>query len=98
MICSQLITGSYNNMFSVYNSNEDVVTTFEANKTFPKNQIKTSGGKHGKKKDDINPDSIDFSKKCLHMAWHPTDNFVAVGASNNLFLYEMGPPDDEDSD
>jgi len=94
---SQLVTGSYNNMFSIYNWKDDITTTFEANKTFPKTQIRTTGGKYGKKKEDINPDSIDFSKKCLHMAWHPSDNFVAVGASNNLFLYEMGPPEEDDA-
>jgi len=40
-----------------------------------------------KSKDELNPDNIDFSKKILHVAWHPSENLVAVGASNNLFLF-----------
>jgi serine/threonine-protein phosphatase 2A regulatory subunit B len=40
-----------------------------------------------KTKEDLNPDTIDLNKKILHVAWHPKDNLVAVGASNNLFLF-----------
>ena len=40
-----------------------------------------------KGKDELNPDTLDFSKKILHVAWHPEANIIAVGASNNLFLF-----------
>eukprot|EP01112_Ceratiomyxa_fruticulosa_P005479 TRINITY_DN1610_c0_g1_i8.p1 TRINITY_DN1610_c0_g1~~TRINITY_DN1610_c0_g1_i8.p1 ORF type:complete len:479 (-),score=72.79 TRINITY_DN1610_c0_g1_i8:352-1788(-) len=36
---------------------------------------------------DINPDTIDYTKKALHVAWHPKENVIAVGAANNLYLY-----------
>jgi serine/threonine-protein phosphatase 2A regulatory subunit B len=49
--------------------------------------MKMKLGKKKGKEDGINPDSIDYSKKILHAAWHPENNIVAVGASNNLFLF-----------
>ncbi|KAI3654470.1 hypothetical protein MP228_001189 [Amoeboaphelidium protococcarum] len=39
------------------------------------------------KKEEINPDTVDFSKKILHSSWHPKENSVAVAATNNLFLF-----------
>jgi serine/threonine-protein phosphatase 2A regulatory subunit B len=35
----------------------------------------------------MNPDAIDFSKKILHVAYHPREHTVAIAASNNLFIY-----------
>jgi serine/threonine-protein phosphatase 2A regulatory subunit B len=79
---SQLLTGSYHNYFQIYDISsapgEELSTTIEASKS----------GKHSKKGAfDINPDAIDFNKKCLHVAWHPVDPIIAVSANNNLFLY-----------
>lgn len=37
--------------------------------------------------EDINPDTIDYSKKVLHTAWHPKEALVAVAQNQNLFLY-----------
>jgi len=89
---SKLITGSYHNIFYCYDWQNDVVTTFEANKTYPTNKIKTLPFANRNK--DINADTMDFNKKCLHMAYHPKQDIIAVGASNNLFLYE-GADDEE---
>jgi hypothetical protein len=44
----------------------------------------STGGK--RKKDEIYVDCLDFNKKILHTAWHPTENIIAVAATNNLFL------------
>lgn len=41
-----------------------------------------------KKKDEMNVDSLDFTSKILHTAWHPRDNIIAVAATNNLFLFK----------
>jgi len=79
-----VITGSYNNLFHIYETHGKGSTLLEATKTSP------SKGKKVLKKgrdDVINPDNIDFGKKCLHVAWHPRDNLVAVGASNNMFIF-----------
>jgi hypothetical protein len=45
-----------------------------------------TGGK--RKKDEISVDCLDFNKKILHTAWHPTENIIAVAATNNLFLFQ----------
>ena len=36
----------------------------------------------------MNVDSLDFTSKILHTAWHPEDNIIAVAATNNLFLFK----------
>lgn len=92
---NSLLTGSYHNYFHIYNSKNDVC--IEASKfaqSKPKksgvvNRVKsmTKGKKDQKKNDEINPDTIDYTKKALHVAWHPKENLIAVGAANNLYLY-----------
>ena len=49
-------------------------------------QIATANSK--RKKDDVNMDCLDFTKKILHTAWHPTENVIAVAATNNLYLFQ----------
>lgn len=44
------------------------------------------GGK--RRKDEISVDSLDFSKKILHTAWHPQENIIAVAATNNLYIFQ----------
>jgi len=87
---SEVLTGSYDNMFYIHNWEKGIVTSFEANKNFPKSKIKTTGV--NQKLFDAN-DAVDFNKKCLHLSWHPKEDFVAIGASNNLFLYEKSSAD-----
>jgi len=41
-----------------------------------------------RKKDEVSVDSLDFNKKILHTAWHPTENIIAVAATNNLFIFQ----------
>jgi serine/threonine-protein phosphatase 2A regulatory subunit B len=36
----------------------------------------------------IDVERIDFDKKILHAAWHPTIHAVAVAGLNNLYLYQ----------
>lgn len=45
----------------------------------------------------MNPDTMDFNKKVLHVAWHPQEDIIAIGASNNLYLYAAEVDDGEDS-
>lgn len=82
-----LLTGSYHNNFHIFERNGKNEVQIEANK-MPSRSKKTFKMKPKKKgKDDQNPEMIDFSKKILHTAWHPSENLIAVGASNNLFLF-----------
>jgi serine/threonine-protein phosphatase 2A regulatory subunit B len=83
-----LLTGSYHNYFSVYDRNSKNEVQLEATKVASKikKPVKMKGAKK-KTKEELNPENIDFNKKILHAAWHPKENLVAVGASNNLFLF-----------
>ncbi|KAM3192084.1 hypothetical protein ACQJBY_069372 [Aegilops geniculata] len=36
---------------------------------------------------DANGNSLDFSTKLLHLAWHPTENSIACAAANSLYMY-----------
>jgi serine/threonine-protein phosphatase 2A regulatory subunit B len=91
---SQLLTGSYHNYFHIYDKNGKNDVCIEASKYAQKTKTKNSitnkmklGRKKEPKKDDINPDTIEFTKKALHVAWHPRENLIAIGAANNLYLY-----------
>ena len=46
----------------------------------------SSGGK--RKKDEISVDSLDFNKKILHTAWHPSEHIIALAATNNLYIFQ----------
>jgi len=84
-----VLTGSYHNYFSIYDKNSKNELHLEATKVASRlrraPQVKkgAKGGKSG----DINPDALDFGKKILHVAWHPHENLIAVGASNNLYIF-----------
>lgn len=45
-----------------------------------------TGGK--RRRGDVAVDSLDFSKKILHMAWHPAENIIAIAATNNLYIFQ----------
>lgn len=91
---SNVLTGSYNNNFYIYDRNGKNDVTLQADKSAfkakrvgsAKNKMMPRGVKNGKK-DDINVESIDFTKKILHASWHPNENSIAVAATNNLFIF-----------
>lgn len=90
------LTGSYHNYFNIYDINGKIQGSLEAtkyrNKKTPVNnpKLRTGGGRNSSRS-EMNPDTIDFGKKILHMAWHPTDPIVSIAAANNLFLYRSIP-------
>jgi serine/threonine-protein phosphatase 2A regulatory subunit B len=83
-----VLTGSYHNYFNIYDRLSKNEVQLEATKVASKikKPVKMKGAKK-KSKEELNPENIDFMKKTLHVAWHPTENLIAVGASNNLFLF-----------
>ncbi|XP_008821364.1 serine/threonine-protein phosphatase 2A 55 kDa regulatory subunit B delta isoform isoform X1 [Nannospalax galili] len=89
---SAIMTGSYNNFFRMFDRNTRRDVTLEASRenSKPRASLKPrkvcTGGK--RKKDEISVDSLDFNKKILHTAWHPTENIVAVAATNNLYIFQ----------
>eukprot|EP01105_Mastigella_eilhardi_P006879 TRINITY_DN18388_c0_g1_i1.p1 TRINITY_DN18388_c0_g1~~TRINITY_DN18388_c0_g1_i1.p1 ORF type:complete len:465 (+),score=132.73 TRINITY_DN18388_c0_g1_i1:71-1396(+) len=80
--CTQMVTGSYNRNFvvcEVYGRNEVVLQANRVQtKPTPNNRLKMA---------NINPDTIDYTKKTLHVAFHPCENVLAVTALNNLFIF-----------
>uniref|UniRef100_A0A914VE05 Serine/threonine-protein phosphatase 2A 55 kDa regulatory subunit B n=2 Tax=Plectus sambesii TaxID=2011161 RepID=A0A914VE05_9BILA len=87
-----IVTGSYNNFFRTFKRNSNIDMTLEAcpeiakPRTVLKPKKVSLGGK--KKKDEISADSLDFTRKILHAAWHPQDNIIAVAATNNLYIFQ----------
>lgn len=89
---SVIMTGAYNNFFRMFDRNTKRDVTLEASRenSKPRAVLKPrkvcTGGK--RRKDEISVDSLDFNKKILHMAWHPTENIIAVAATNNLYIFQ----------
>jgi serine/threonine-protein phosphatase 2A regulatory subunit B len=88
---SLILTGSYSNYLSLYEAGNasaaPVVlhadkSAFRAKKTPTKNKPM---GPLRKQKDVA--ENVDFGKKILHAAWHPSENSIAVAATNNLFIF-----------
>lgn len=94
-IARNVLTGSYNNNFHIFDRNGTNDVTLQADKSAfkakrvgsAKNKMAARPGFKNGKKDDINVESIDFSKKILHASWHPNENSIAVAATNNLFIF-----------
>ena len=88
-----MLTGSYNNFFRIYDKNGKGDATLQADKSAfkqPRRAASAKGKQSGSnkpKKADMNPDTMDYTKKILHMAWHPRENSIAVAATNNLFTF-----------
>ncbi|KAF7707430.1 serine/threonine-protein phosphatase 2A 55 kDa regulatory subunit B beta isoform isoform X1 [Silurus meridionalis] len=89
---SMIMTGSYNNFFRMFDRNTKRDVTLEASRenSKPRAILKPRkvcvGGK--RRKDEISVDSLDFSKKILHTTWHPSENIIAVAATNNLYIFQ----------
>ncbi|KAF2353673.1 WD40 repeat [Trinorchestia longiramus] len=88
-----IMTGSYNNFFRMFDRENKKDVTLEAAREIAKPRTvlkprKIGGSGSKRKKDEINVDCLDFSKKILHTAWHPTENVIAVAATNNLYIFQ----------
>lgn len=91
---SHIITGSYNNFFRTFSRQSGADVMLEASMDVAKPRTVLQSKKVGlgtrRKKDEISADSLDYSKKILHAAWHPYDPVVAVAATNNLYIFQDG--------
>ncbi|XP_046383515.1 protein phosphatase PP2A 55 kDa regulatory subunit isoform X1 [Ischnura elegans] len=89
---SAIMTGSYNNYFRVFDRTSKKDATLEASRDIAKPRTVLKPRKVGsgakRKKDETNVDCLDFNKKILHTAWHPTEDIIAVAATNNLFIFQ----------
>jgi serine/threonine-protein phosphatase 2A regulatory subunit B len=89
---STIMTGSYNNFFRTFDRKDQKDCTFEASREVskPRNVLKPRkvGAGCKRRKNEIGIETLDFSKKILHTAWHPKENIIAVATTHNLFLYQ----------
>jgi len=84
------LTGSYNNNFVLYNTESKSSITIEALKDPPKRKQSKVGRKQKKEKKPETPNVnlMDFGKKALHAAWHPSAACIAVAGLNKLYIYQ----------
>ena len=89
-----LMSGSYSNYLNIYDKDSKIEITLQADKSAFRSKRSSAqkilgGSKKPSsiKKEDINPDTIDYNKKILHASWHPQEYSIAVAATNNLFLF-----------
>ncbi|AQL03863.1 Serine/threonine protein phosphatase 2A 55 kDa regulatory subunit B beta isoform [Zea mays] len=99
----RVATGSYGNIFRVFGRPPGSIeaTTLEASRNPMRRQIANParptrtltsfarGVRRGGENQgvDANGNSLDFSTKLLHLAWHPTENSIACAAANSLYMY-----------
>ncbi|KAM4750555.1 protein phosphatase 2, regulatory subunit B, gamma a isoform 1-T2 [Anableps anableps] len=89
---SVIMTGAYNSFFRMFDRETGRGVTLEAwrENSKPRAVLRTrrvyTGGK--RRRGDVGVDSLDFTKKILHMAWHPEENIIAIAATNNLYIFQ----------
>lgn len=91
---SQIMTGSYSNLFRVFDCPTGQEMTLEASRdnitgpTHKLNPVTVLSGTTAKwGRDQVHVDEMDFGAKIMHAAWHPTRPILALAATNNLYLY-----------
>jgi serine/threonine-protein phosphatase 2A regulatory subunit B len=93
-----IVTGSYSNLFRTFRRGDSEGSTYEAsvdacdapNSVLREKTIPPASGGARRRRDD-NTDNLDYSKKILHVSWHPNSNIIALAATNNLYIFEGHP-------
>ncbi|VDO03310.1 unnamed protein product [Rodentolepis nana] len=91
-----LITGSYNNLFRVFDRSSGRSVLIEAavsshlvemaNSSDALRTREVTSDPVAISDNQISVDSIDYSKKLLYMAWHPSLSRVAMASNDSLFM------------
>ncbi|PAA79742.1 hypothetical protein BOX15_Mlig014120g2 [Macrostomum lignano] len=93
-----VFTGSYNNLWRVFNRQQGSELTLEASRDgmspgteLRPRRVVQSGSKApqqnpGGLAEPVSADSLDLQKKILHLACHPGDSCLALAATNNLYM------------
>ena len=90
---SHLLTGSYHNLFKITSrlSQKDAIFESSRDQAIRPRQLlkakKVLQSARRNRRDEISPDSLEFTKKILHCAYHPTDDIIAIATAHNLFTY-----------
>ncbi|KAL5471606.1 hypothetical protein EMCRGX_G029735 [Ephydatia muelleri] len=87
----KIITGTYNNFFRIFDRQTKDDYCYEASRDMTTlgqilrhKKVTTTGRK---RRDEVMVENLDYTRKILHAAWHPTDNILAIAATNNLYLF-----------
>ena len=90
---SHLLTGSYHNLFKLTSRLSQKEAMFESSREQairPRQVLrakKVLPTARRNRRDEINGDTLEFNKKILHCAYHPTDDLIAIATAHNLFTY-----------
>lgn len=88
---SKFISGTYDQSFVLWDQKKDKTNLVRALKPSEEAaQAAAHSNKSGEQGEPAtpNPDNIDYNRKALHVAWHPTLDAVAVACLNNLYMYQ----------
>ena len=93
-----IVTGSYSNLFRIFKRGDPNGSTYEAcedacdapNSLLCERTIPPASG-ITRRRCDENADNLDYSKKILHVSWHPNSNTIALAATNNLYIFDGQP-------
>jgi len=87
---TQMITGSYSRRFKVFDVNRNAEMLLFASRVQPRHHHSRSRknvGSPAQTEDEEAPEDVDFARKVMHLALHPTQNVLAATVQNNLFIF-----------
>jgi serine/threonine-protein phosphatase 2A regulatory subunit B len=89
---NEFLSGSYNNQFSVWNTEGEIQKSVE----LPRAGTDSTSNNNTNNKDSMKIKistgadvQLELEKKLLHCAWNPTCRTVALAAQSSLFLYKV---------
>ena len=87
--CSQMVTGSYSRRFKAFDVHTGAESLLTANRVQPRHHRARKNAAAGiVASADAEPiEDVDFARKVLHLALHPTQNILAATVQNNLFIF-----------
>jgi len=89
---TQMVTGSYSRRFKVFDVNSNSEALLFANRVQPRHHHSRSrknvaGSPATAVDEEEAPEDVDFGRKVMHLALHPTQNVLAATVQNNLFIF-----------
>lgn len=83
-----IATGTYGNYFKIIDriSGQSITAAADSSSKVHRKRKTSIGGKI-RLADDINADSLDFRKKCVHAVWHPNDHILTNATANCLNFF-----------
>ena len=84
----QLISGSYSRKFKIFDVNSNDEVQMVANRIQPPRHHRSKSKKGTPTHPaDESAEDVDYARKVMHVALHPSQNVLAITAQNNLFIF-----------